>query len=141
MDTKKSNSKASVEKKSTIIKIAETIGQVAGEISVKKDQVALMASIAIDTLKSKIKAIATPKKTVVKKSVTTTKSAAKKKSIPPVGKKNEKKSAPATVTKAYKKATVKAGELTTRKKKSAKPAKKLAPKKEKTGKVVKRTLK
>ena len=66
MATKKTNSK---KEKSTMVKIAETIGQVAGEISVKKDQLAEMASHAVETVKEKIHDFTAPKEKAVKKAV------------------------------------------------------------------------
>ncbi len=63
MATKKASAK-----KSTLIKIAETIGTVAGEISVKKDQLVNLASDAFESVKSGMKNLAS-KEQEVKKSV------------------------------------------------------------------------
>jgi len=115
MATKKSSPiKAPAKKeKSTMIKIAETIGQVAAEISVKKDQFTDMASQAIDAVKSKVHEITAPKVEPVKKAakvvakkaapkkVVPKKVAAVKKSVKKVVKQANKKAAP--VKKAAKK--------------------------------------
>ena len=88
MATKKKSTKNPAAKKTTVIKIAETIGTVAGEIAVKKDQFVNMASGAIDTVKSKLRDLTAPKKSAkpvvkkvkkaVAKKVTTVKKAVKK---------------------------------------------------------------
>ncbi|MEP7164282.1 MAG: hypothetical protein ABI741_06290 [Ferruginibacter sp.] len=109
MATKKNISKQSTPEKTTMVKIAEKVGEVAGKISVKKDHLVDMATGAIDSVKSTIHNISVaaanktaPKKTakaVVKKVV---KKAAKKITKSPVVKKA------ATAKKAVKKAVKKA---------------------------------
>ena len=68
MATKKSQPKQEtvVEEKSTMIKIAETIGEVAGEISVKSEQITDIASNALDAVKSKLHDITAPKVDAIK---------------------------------------------------------------------------
>lgn len=106
MATKKSSPKKvpAKKEKSTMIKIAETIGQVAAEISVKKDQLTDMASHAIDAVKSKVHEITAPKVKPVKKAakVVSKKAATVKKSVKKTVKQANKKAAP--VKKAVKKA-------------------------------------
>lgn len=77
MPAKKSSSKktASPKVKSAMNKIAETIGTVAGEIAVKKEQIADMASNAIKAVKSKIHEATAPE---IKKSNTAVKKVSKK---------------------------------------------------------------
>jgi|SRR5690242_2301774 hypothetical protein len=77
MPAKKSSSKktASPKVKSAMNKIAETIGTVAGEIAVKKDQITDMASNAIEAVKSKIHEATAPE---IKKSNTAVKKVSKK---------------------------------------------------------------
>jgi len=102
MATKKSSSKKETvqKEKSTMIKIAETIGQVAGEISVKKDQLTDMASHAIDAIKSKIHDITTPNVKPVKKAAkAVAKKASPKKAVKAVAKKVIKKPAKALAKK------------------------------------------
>ena len=94
MATKKNSSKTEpVQKeKSTMIKIAETIGYVAGEISVKKDQLTDIASHAIDAIKSKIHDITAPDVKEVKKAAKdVVKKTAPKKAVKAVEKKVTKK--------------------------------------------------
>ena len=88
MATKKSNARVAkpAEVKSTLTKIAETIGEVAAEISIKADQVSGMATHAIDTVKAKIHNITAPN---VKKKVTANKQLTKK--VKTVQKKLKKK--------------------------------------------------
>ena len=114
MSTKKSAPKKTTAKKekSTMIKIAETIGQVAGELSVKKDQLTDMASHAIDVVKSKIHDITTSKvitekKAAPKKVVKAVEEKVTKKIAKPVAKKatEVKKAVTKTVKKAAKKAS------------------------------------
>ena len=63
MATKKGGQKkASAKKeKSTLIKIAESIGTVVGELSVKSDQISEMASNAVESVKEKIESLSSPK--------------------------------------------------------------------------------
>jgi hypothetical protein len=77
MPAKKSSSKktTSPKVKSAMNKIAETIGTVAGEIAVKKDQITDMASNAIEAVKSKIHEATAPE---IKKSNTAVKKVSKK---------------------------------------------------------------
>ena len=73
-------------------KIAETIGEVAGEISVKSEQITDMASNAFDAVKSKLHDITAPKVTAVKKAVkAVTKKAEPQKVVKAVEKKVNKK--------------------------------------------------
>ena len=90
MTAKKTAPKKTAPKKanSTIIKIAETIGTVAGEISVKKDQITDMASNAIKSVKSKIHEATAPDIKVAKKAV---KNVDPQKAIKVVKKKVDKK--------------------------------------------------
>ncbi len=67
MATKKAASKAAPKKKDTLVKIAETIGEVAGRISVKKDQLAGKASHAVDAIKEGVHNIVEKEKKVVQK--------------------------------------------------------------------------
>lgn len=108
MATKKSSPQAAttIDEKSTLIKIAETIGEVAGEISVKKDQLTDMASNAINTVKAKIHDMTAPKVKVVKKTA----------------KRAAKKAAPKKVAKAIKKVSKKAVKKVTKKTAGAKKA-------------------
>ncbi len=78
MATDKNNSNTP-EEKSTLTKIAETIGTVAGEIAVKKDQLVDMASGAIDSVKETIQNITGAKKEAPKKAKAPAKKAAAKK--------------------------------------------------------------
>ena len=94
MATKKSTPKRPKEK-TTMIKIAEKVGEIAGEISVKKDQIVGIASTAIESVKSTLHNITAPKKTASKKAA----KAVVKKAIKPVAKK-----AKAAVKKVAKKA-------------------------------------
>ena len=83
MATKKAASKATPKKKDTLIKIAETIGEVAGHISVKKDQLANKASHAVDAIKEGVHNLVEKEKKVVQKLTgKTTKKAAAKKAAP-----------------------------------------------------------
>ena len=111
MATKKKAPKKEA-KKSTLIKIAETIGTVAGEIAVKKDKFVRAAANVIDSVKFKVNDVKAAKKPVARK----VKSAVKKttKSIAPA-----KAAAKKAVTK--KSTTVKPV-----KKAAAKPVKKAA---------------
>lgn len=67
MATKKAASKAAPKKKDTLVKIAETIGEVAGRISVKKDQLADKASHAVDAIKDGVHNIVEKEKKMVQK--------------------------------------------------------------------------
>ena len=87
MATKKAASKAAPKKKDTLVKIAETIGEVAGHISVKKDQLANKASRAVDAIKEGVHNLVEKEKTVVQK---LTGSTSKK---PTAGKTSSKKAA------------------------------------------------
>ena len=138
MPAKKSSSKktASPKVKSAMNKIAETIGTVAGEIAVKKDQITDMASNAIEAVKSKIHEATAPE---IKKSNTPVKKVSKKASSSNTikmgrGKAEKKTVAPAKKTataaksplkKAVSQANKKAG---TASKPAAKPAKKAVKK-------------
>jgi len=137
MPAKKSSSKktASPKVKSAMNKIAETIGTVAGEIAVKKDQITDMASNAIEAVKSKIheatapeiKKSNTPVKKVSKKAsssntIKMAKAKADKKTVAPAKKTATAKS---PVKKAVSRANKKAGATS---KPAAKPAKKAVKK-------------
>ena len=90
MAIKKSNSKKEpVQKeKSTLTKIAETIGTVAGEISVKKHQLTDIAVHAMDAIKSKIHDITAPDVAAVQQAAKDTiKKIPAKKALKPVEKK------------------------------------------------------
>lgn len=67
MAVKKAASKAAPKKKDTLIKIAETIGEVAGHISVKKDQLADKASHAVDAIKEGVHNLIEKEKKTVQK--------------------------------------------------------------------------
>lgn len=90
MTAKKSNPKKAASKngKSTMTKIAETIGEVAGEISVKKEQFTDMASNAIKAVKSKIHDATAPNS---KAAIKVVRKAEPKKAIKVVRKKVDKK--------------------------------------------------
>jgi hypothetical protein len=124
MATKKVNSKKANKQKSTLRKIGETIGSIAGNIAVKKDQLVHLTSDAIDNVKSSIHDMTAPAaiapkkaKAAVKKAGKTVKKAAKK-----VIRKVEKKTAPV-------------------KKVAKKVVKKAAPAKKAIKKVVKKAVK
>ena len=94
MDTKESTpqEEAPQEEKSTLVKIAETIGEVAAEISVKKDQITDMASNAVDAVKAKIHDITAPKAKAIKKAAKpVVKKATPKKVVKATAKKVNKK--------------------------------------------------
>ena len=63
MATKKSAKEMKGTTKTTLIKVAEAVGTLAGEISVRKDRFKSMASDAIDSVKSTIQDITIGKKT------------------------------------------------------------------------------
>ena len=87
MATKKAASKAAPKKKDTLVKIAETIGEVAGRISVKKDQLAGKASHAVDAIKEGVhNLVEKEKKAVQKLAGKTAKKAAPKPARPTGGK-------------------------------------------------------
>ena len=65
--SKAAPSKAAPKKKDTLVKIAETIGEVAGHISVKKDQLAGKASHAVDAIKEGVHNLVEKEKKVVQK--------------------------------------------------------------------------
>lgn len=90
MTSIKANRKKAVSKKgkSTLTKIAETIGEVAGEISVKKEQITDMASNAIKAVKSKIHDATAPNS---KAAIKVVRKAEPKKAIKVVSKKVDKK--------------------------------------------------
>lgn len=123
MAKKKNTPKSSTGQK-TIMKIAGTLGQIAGEIAVKKDQLAHITSEAIDTVKAKIHDLSTPKKVkssvkkVVKKALKSASKKINKTAIPKATK--AKKVVKKAVDKAVKK---------TVKKVVNKAKKKVAPKK------------
>ncbi len=66
MATKKSPTKAT-KKKDTLTKIAEKIGEIAGEISVKKDKLTNMASHAVDSVKEGVHNLVVKEQALVKK--------------------------------------------------------------------------
>ena len=59
--------KAAPKKKDALVKIAETIGEVAGRISVKKDQLAGKASDAVDAIKEGMHNLVEKEKEVMNK--------------------------------------------------------------------------
>src|SRR6185312_1296105 len=120
MPAKKSTSKktASPKVKSAMNKIAETIGTVAGEIAVKKDQITDMASNAIEAVKSKIHEATAPE---IKKSNAAVKKVSEKASSSNTIKMGRGKAEKKTVAQAKKKAG-------TASKPAAKPAKKAVKK-------------
>ena len=88
MAKKKNNSKKPIAEKSTMIKIAEKVGELAGRIVNEKDHLVEMAGGAIDSVKTAVQHItASTKKATVKK--------AAKKAVKKVAKKVEKKIKPA----------------------------------------------
>lgn len=136
MPAKKSSSKktASPKVKSAMNKIAETIGTVAGEIAVKKDQITDMASNAIEAVKSKIHEATAPE---IKKSNTAVKKVSKKANSSNTikmarGKADKKTVAPAKKTVTAKSPMKKAVQATKKaspaSKPTAKPAKKAVKK-------------
>jgi DNA-binding protein HU-beta len=103
MATKKAS-----KQKSTLRKIGETIGTIAGNIAVKKDQLVHLTSDAIDNVKSSIHDMTTPAAAAPKKAKATVKKAGKtaKKEVKKAIGKVKKKAAP--VKKAAKKVVKKA---------------------------------
>lgn len=91
--------KKSIAPKTTLIKIAEKVGELAGRTMNEKDHIVAMATNAIDSVKEKIHTITTPSKKNIKKAI--------KKPAKKVAKKanSVKKNAGKAVKKAAKKAT------------------------------------
>jgi hypothetical protein len=112
MEKKKSNNKKAIGEKSTMIKIAEKIGQVAGTIMYEKDHLIKIAGNAIDSVKEAIHDMTAKKEPKAKEAV--------KKAVLPAAKKIKKtvavKKVPA-VKKPIKKAVKKAAKSNPAKKK------------------------
>lgn len=89
MATKKAEGAEEPKKKDTLVKIAEAIGEAAGHISVKKDQLTEKASHAVDAIKEGVHNLVEKEKKMVKKVVD-----AEKKVVRKITGKSAKKSAP-----------------------------------------------
>ncbi len=126
MTTKKSANIKKATSKTTLIKIAEAVGSIAGEISVKKDQLTNMASGAIDSVKATIQDIG--KKTakvksgsrVIQSKVKAAKKVAGKAATPATRKTTTKKVSPVEKIKPVAKKAAPKKELTTKKAATAK---------------------
>ena len=90
MTKKKTVSKNAKREKTTLIKIAEKVGEVAGRIMNEKDQLVEMAGGALDSVKTAVQHITVGKKVAVKKA-TVKKAALKKAAVKKVAKKVVKK--------------------------------------------------
>ena len=69
MANKKSSPKKSIPQKTTLIKIAEKVGELAGRIANQKDHLVEAAGNAIESVKTVVKHISPNKKPVAKKPV------------------------------------------------------------------------
>lgn len=90
MATKKQASKKAVKEKSTMIKIAEKVGEIAGRIVNEKDHLVQMAGGAIESVKTAVQHITAKKKPTTKKLVKKAAKKVVKKAIKPAVKKVKK---------------------------------------------------
>ena len=113
MASKKSSKKKAVQEKSTMTKIAEKVGELAGNIIVQKNHLMAMADDAIEAVKSAVNDITEKKKPAVKKAAEKIVKKVAKKATSPVPAKI-KKAVPvkkAAVKKVIKKAVKKATKI------------------------------
>ena len=114
MATKKAISKKATQQKSTMIKIAEKVGELAGRIVNEKDHLVAMADGAIESVKATVHNITAPKKNTLKKAAKKIVKKVAKKIVEPSAKKI-KKAASAKKVPAAKKTIKKAVKSTAKK--------------------------
>jgi len=90
MATRKTISKKATQQKSTMIKIAEKVGELAGRIVNEKDHLVAIAGGAIESVKATVQKITAPKKKATKKAVKMIVKKAPKKIVKPAVKKINK---------------------------------------------------